>query len=174
MIGPRREIVPEQQPDDERAAAGTEVELTAAWQRDRDLTDGQTDGDADGEAGSIELVRMSFRIAQRSSDPCQPIGRSDDPDTIAKGELRRVGDHEVDIATAQPRHRHTEPILEVQLAQPLTGEATIGHEHAAEVECAAVEREMTITTCADVPAERRHGRTRADHDERVAGDGHVR
>ena len=91
VIGPTREIVPEEQPDDERAAAGPEAEFAAARKWDRDLADGQPDGDADGEAGGVEFVRVSFRIAQFAGDSGEPVGRSDDPDPITEGELRRVG-----------------------------------------------------------------------------------
>ena len=138
---------------------------------DRDLADGQPDGDADGEPGGIELVPGLFGIAQFAGNAGEPISRPDDADPIAQGSHVMSETTRSVSPRRDPGRRHTEPVLEVELAEPFAGEPTIRHEHAAEVEGAAVKGEMTVAARADVPAERRHGRAWADHDERVAGNG---
>ena len=159
----------EHEPDQQRPATGTELQLDTTRQGHVHRAEQQAGGDAEREAHRIDLAEPPFRIAEQPGDRRHLIRRTDDAHTIAELQHEVVVGEQVVIASADPRHRHAMEADEIQVGQPAPRHAAVRHDDAAEVEHAAVERQMAVAAFTRIPAERGDGGIGAEDDDGVAG-----
>src|SRR5512142_2690937 len=68
---------------------------------------------------------------------------------VAEFEARIWGGNEVHVPTAQPCHRGTHRILQIQLTDALTNNRLAGDEHAAVIELRAIQLDMSLQRLAE-------------------------
>ena len=144
----------EAQPDDQRPAARPELELTATRQWHVDDADQEPGRDAQREPERVDLRQPALGVAERPGDLVDPGRRSDHTNAVAELEDDIVVAQQVVVAAPHPRRHHAEATRQIEVADPLAGEAAVGHEDPPEVERRAVEREVVIAAVPDVAAER--------------------
>ncbi len=112
--GPRQRA--EHQRSDQRPAAHAELDLAAAGQRDRHLSQHESDRQAGREAERVDLAQTTVGVAERRRDVTHLLRRTNDAHPVAEAEHEVAIDHQIGVAASNPRRHRTESAFEVDLA----------------------------------------------------------
>ena len=172
MNGPRPSEGAQDERDDQRAATDAQLDLAAAGEWNRQLSEQQAEREAGGETQRVDLAELAVGVAERRGDLAHPVGRADDAHPVAESQDEVAIDEEVGIASSNPGRHRAETSLQVDVAQAHSGQLPLRHRDAAEVELLAIEREVAFAAVAGPLDEAIDGVRRADDGAEVAGDEH--